>query len=168
MADEPAARAALAAIAGDHPDATHVCWAWRLGAPPRERSHDAGEPRGTAGPPILRALRGADLSDALVAVVRWYGGTQLGKGGLARAYGAAAREALAGVGRARRLARRRLRLRVPYAHLGAVQRLVAPPQVEVVGEAYGESVLLTLEVTEERRRAVTELAAALRLEVVEE
>ena len=71
------------------PDATHHCFAWRLGWPPAERAADAGEPAGTAGQPILRALRGAGLTDVVVVVVRWFGGTKLGKGGLARAYAGA-------------------------------------------------------------------------------
>ena len=54
----------------------------------RERSADAGEPAGTAGVPILQVLRGAGLADVMAVVVRWFGGTKLGKGGLARAYAA--------------------------------------------------------------------------------
>src|SRR5687768_18408079 len=96
-ADEAAAKARLATLEREFPDATHHCWAWRLGSPPRERSSDAGEPAGTAGVPILQVLRGAGLSDAQAVAVRWFGGTRLGKGGLARAYAAAAREALQGL-----------------------------------------------------------------------
>src|SRR6185436_899291 len=95
VAGEEEAKARLAAVEREFPDATHCCWAFRIGDPPRERSSDAGEPSGTAGVPILQVLRGADLSDVLAVVIRWFGGTRLGKGGLARAYAAAAREALA-------------------------------------------------------------------------
>ena len=78
-------------ISRDLPAASHHCYAWRLGwGPPRERSTDDGEPGGTAGPPILQALRGREISDTLVVVTRYYGGTNLGKGGLVRAYGGAA------------------------------------------------------------------------------
>ncbi len=75
-------------------DATHHCSAWILGAERREHSSDAGEPHGTAGAPILRAIQAAGVTDTLVIVTRYYGGTKLGKGNLARAYGAAASEAL--------------------------------------------------------------------------
>ncbi|HEY4561963.1 MAG TPA: YigZ family protein, partial [Thermoanaerobaculia bacterium] len=68
-ADEAAARALLAGLEKEFPDATHHCWAWRLGVPPRERSADAGEPAGTAGVPILQVLRGAGLSDVMAVVV---------------------------------------------------------------------------------------------------
>src|SRR3954451_20455094 len=90
-ADEAAAKALLAGLEKEFPDATHHCWAWRLGGPPRERSADAREPAGTAGVPILQVLRGAGLSDAMAVVVRWFAGTKLGKGGLARAHAAGGR-----------------------------------------------------------------------------
>jgi uncharacterized YigZ family protein len=167
VADEAAGRARLQAIEAEHRDATHCCWAWRLGAPPRERSDDAGEPRGTAGPPILRSLQAAELSDALLVVVRWFGGTKLGKGGLVRAYGAVAREAAAAAAVVRRLQRVTVTLELPYAHVGAVQRLLRPPEVELVEESFGERVRLVLAVGEERLAAVRELAAALGLTIRE-
>ena len=82
---ESDAREELRQLERRYPDATHHCWAWRLGWPSRERSSDAGEPHGTAGEPILRVLRGAGLSNTLAVVVRWFGGVKLGKGGLVRA-----------------------------------------------------------------------------------
>jgi uncharacterized YigZ family protein len=160
---EEAARAALAALAREFPDATHHCWAWRIGAPPRERSADAGEPAGTAGVPILQVLRGAGLSDVLAVVVRWFGGTKLGKGGLARAYAAAAREALQGLPIVTRVPTVRLDLRVPYERVGAVKRLVHPPEVELEQEEYGEVARLTLVVHEERVAAIREALADLGL-----
>ena len=160
---EDAARAALAELAREFPDATHHCWAWRIGTPPRERSADAGEPAGTAGVPILQVLRGAGLSDVLAVVVRWFGGTRLGKGGLARAYAAAAREALQGLPVVARVPTVRLDLRVPYERIGAVKRLVHPPEVELEQEEYGETARLTLMVHEDRAAAVREALADLGL-----
>jgi uncharacterized YigZ family protein len=75
-------------------DAAHWCWAARLGADVAEKSSDAGEPRGTAGAPILREIRKRNLSDCLVIVTRYFGGTKLGRGNLARAYGECASLAL--------------------------------------------------------------------------
>lgn len=60
-----------------------------------QRSHDDGEPAGTAGAPILEAIHGSGYSDVVVVVTRWFGGTLLGSGGLVRAYGTAAKNALA-------------------------------------------------------------------------
>jgi uncharacterized YigZ family protein len=150
VADETAARAALAALAREFPDATHHCWAWRLGTPPRERSSDAGEPAGTAGVPTLQVLRGAGLSDALAVVVRWFGGTKLGKGGLARAYAAATREALRDLPVAARVPTARIALEIPYEKVGAVKRLLRPPEIELESEEYGAAARLVLAVHEER------------------
>jgi putative IMPACT (imprinted ancient) family translation regulator len=178
VTDAAAAAAAIAAVAAAHADASHVCWAWRLAARPGqppwagalgpepggaevgvlERSHDAGEPGGTAGAPILQALRGAELVDALATVVRWFGGTKLGKGGLVRAYGGVARAACAEVGRAWVVPRCRLAVTLAYPRLGAVQRLVRPPAVELVAVRYGEQVEVELAVWASRRG---ELLAAL-------
>jgi uncharacterized YigZ family protein len=162
---EDAARAALDRLTREYPDATHHCWAWRLGAPPRERSSDAGEPSGTAGVPILQVLRGADLSDAMAVVIRWFGGTKLGKGGLARAYAAAAREALAGLPTVLRVPTVRVALEIPYEKVGAVKRLIHPPAVELESEEYGERARLALVVHEEReetlRQALADLGIAL-------
>jgi uncharacterized YigZ family protein len=143
-AGRPAAEAALAALAREHPDATHLCWAWRLGAAAAERSSDAGEPAGTAGVPILQVLRGAGLADVVVGVLRWFGGTKLGKGGLARAYSAAARQAVAALPLVDRVPVVGLEVELPYERLGAVKRLVHPPEVELAGERYGERVRLRL------------------------
>ena len=85
--------AALAWLAGAaDPQATHNCWAYRIGA--AYRFNDDGEPGGSAGRPILAAIDGQGLDQVVVLVVRWYGGTNLGVGGLVRAYGGAAAECL--------------------------------------------------------------------------
>ncbi|MFK3974443.1 IMPACT family protein [Pseudomonas sp. NPDC087358] len=73
-------------------NATHNCWAWKLGA--QYRSTDDGEPGGTAGRPILAAIEAQDFDQVVVLVIRWYGGIQLGTGGLARAYGGGANKCL--------------------------------------------------------------------------
>ena len=71
-------------------DARHHCYAWRLGPEKdRFRVNDDGEPSGSAGKPIFGQIRSMDLSDVLVVVVRYFGGTLLGVGGLIRAYRAA-------------------------------------------------------------------------------
>lgn len=144
----------LAAVAARHPEATHHCWAYRLGDPPRERSADAGEPGGTAGAPILQALRSAGLSDAFAVVTRWFGGVKLGKGGLVRAYGGAARDAVAATPVLRRVPVDELEVALPFARLGAVKRLLRPPEVELLAESYGETVRLRLRVQRPRVAAL--------------
>ena len=97
VTDPEAALAFLAQVSD--PDATHNCWAYRVGT--EYRSSDDGEPAGTAGRPILAAIEGQGCDQVMVVVTRWYGGIKLGAGGLVRAYGGAAAECL-------RLAERRL------------------------------------------------------------
>lgn len=72
--------------------ATHNCWGWKIGG--QYRSNDDGEPGGTAGRPILAAIEAQDCDQVVVLVIRWYGGIQLGTGGLARAYGGGANKCL--------------------------------------------------------------------------
>ena len=119
--DEAEAKAVVAERERRMWDANHHCYAWKLrsGA---TRVADAGEPSGSAGAPILAAIEGAGLVDTLVVVTRWFGGTKLGVGGLVRAYGDAAAEALQAA--PRRVGTRAVRLRVAYdyAHTAAVMR----------------------------------------------
>jgi uncharacterized YigZ family protein len=95
VGDAAAASAVLEAVRGEFPAATHHCFAYRLAARGgATRCHDDGEPAGSAGRPILQQIEARGLHEALVVVVRYFGGTKLGVGGLRRAYGGAARQVL--------------------------------------------------------------------------
>ncbi len=126
-------------IKQQEPGATHHCWAYRL-SDGRERSSDDGEPGGTAGPPILRRIQGADLHDIVVVVTRYYGGTNLGTGGLIRAYGGAA----AGVLKAATIVSRpilsELELVYPYGLSSPITRVLATFAASIVESDYGEEV----------------------------
>lgn len=74
------------------PDATHNCWAYKIGN--NYRFNDDGEPGGTAGKPILQAIEGQQCDEVVVLVIRWFGGVKLGTGGLVRAYGGVAAQCL--------------------------------------------------------------------------
>lgn len=143
------AHAHLAHARDAHPDATHHCWAYRIGT--LQRFHDDGEPGGTAGAPILRAIEGQGLDHVMVVVVRYYGGTKLGTGGLARAYGGAAAECLRLAARQIVRARVKLRVHVGFEHVSAVYRLLADDENLRRGEqSYDEHGLnLTLDLLEE-------------------
>jgi uncharacterized YigZ family protein len=139
-------------------DATHHCWAFRLFADDRARSSDAGEPSGTAGKPILGAIESADLFEAGMVVVRWYGGVKLGTGGLSRAYRETAAETLRRATLADRYVYERIKINVPFDRLGDVYRLVAPPDVVLVAEEFGETNVFQFDV---RRSRVEELKRVL-------
>lgn len=82
----------LGTVKKEHPTATHHCYAWRIDPNKVEEfSQDDGEPSGTAGLPILNQLRSFEVVNAGLVVVRYYGGTKLGKAGLIEAYGLTAR-----------------------------------------------------------------------------
>ena len=95
--DPDEARAAVADIRAEFPDARHHCPAWIVRVPGeqnREHSSDDGEPSGTAGRPMLDVLRGSGLTDVCAVVVRYFGGILLGTGGLVRAYSDSVSEAI--------------------------------------------------------------------------
>lgn len=148
-----------------HHDATHHCWAELIGWPAAERRSDAGEPAGTAGEPILRVLKGSELSNVVGVVARWYGGTKLGKGGLARAYSGAVRQALDRASTERRYRQVELDLRLPYERLGAIKRLIRTEGVEWIGDEYGVEVAGRLVVRVSCEASVREALAELGLEV---
>ena len=114
----------LAGLRKQHYDARHVCYAYILhGNPPVEKSSDDGEPAKTAGLPILDLLRAASLRNTLITVVRYFGGTKLGTGGLVRAYTAAAKEALHASVAAEVFPAVQLSLNLDYGLYGKVARL---------------------------------------------
>jgi uncharacterized YigZ family protein len=126
-ADVADAQAVVDAMRRRFHDARHVCHGWRVGgvAALSEDRQDDGEPSGTAGEPILQAIRGAGLHDAVVAVARYFGGVKLGTGGLARAYGGAAADALAAAPRREVLLGRRFLLDHDYRLQKTVEHLLA-------------------------------------------
>jgi uncharacterized YigZ family protein len=89
VSDETDAQAFIETIRLDQPDARHHCWAYVLREPERIKFSDDGEPGGSAGKPMLMQLQGREVYDLVVVVVRYFGGTKLGVGGLMRAYGGA-------------------------------------------------------------------------------
>lgn len=148
----------------EHRGASHHCWAQRIGWPPAERWSDSGEPRGTAGEPIVRVLRSRELSDVLAVVIRWFGGTKLGKGGLARAYSAAVAAALEPGRFEARHATSLIRFRTSYEKVGALKRLVRPGEVEWLEESYGAEVAGILRVRLDLEADVREALADLCIE----
>ena len=122
----------VAATRKQHYDARHVCFGLRIGRGPQglDRSNDDGEPARTGGYPLWQLLDGDGVTDALLVVVRYYGGVKLGMGGLARAYRDAGRMAFEAAGAEERWPEVSRALPVAYAMLDRVQHLL--PQLEGV------------------------------------
>ncbi len=143
--DEATAREVIADMRRRHRDAGHHCTAFVIG-PDRalRRSNDDGEPSGTAGAPMLEVLVGAGLSDVVAVVARWFGGTLLGAGGLARAYAdtvSSALERASVVGREERVL---ADVDLPHARAGRVEADLRARGIEVLGTDYGERATLRL------------------------
>jgi uncharacterized YigZ family protein len=131
VADRAAAQAVVAQLRGEHPGATHVCWAFLAGG--QSAANDDGEPGGTAGRPMLEVLRRQDLEGVLATVVRYFGGVKLGAGGLVRAYTDAVAQALLNATKVPVQKKLTLRCAVPYAMEGLVRR-----ELQLAGAVLGE------------------------------
>lgn len=137
-ADEPEqAMRFLHEVLQRHTDASHLCWAYKIGQ--QYRFSDGGEPGGTAGQPILRAIEGQGLDHVVVGVIRYFGGTKLGAGGLMRAYGGVAAEALRTASRREETPREVVSVDVAFEYLGALYRLLESHGAEERVENYHES-----------------------------
>ena len=134
-ASPEAALAFLAQVAD--PEATHNCWAYRIGA--EYRSSDDGEPSGTAGRPILAAIEGQGYDQVVAVVTRWYGGIKLGAGGLVRAYGGAAAECLRRAQRRPLIAMRRLQVACPFDDIGTMHAALTMADARKLDETFDES-----------------------------
>ncbi|MFW9770132.1 MAG: IMPACT family protein [Candidatus Thorarchaeota archaeon] len=127
--------------------ATHHCFACTIGLDGAVFKYsDDGEPTGTAGRPIYQAITGKDLTNVLVIVVRYYGGTKLGTGGLTRAYSQAATELLDGAGIVERLICDRLKFTLPFPLYDRVMRLVSREGYRIVDQQFAENVVMEIEV----------------------
>ena len=129
---------ALAFIAqGSDGDATHNCWAYRIGG--EYRSSDDGEPSGTAGRPILAAIEGQGYDQVVAVVTRWYGGIKLGAGGLVRAYGGAAAECLRVAERRPLVVMGEVRLSCHFDDLGSVHAALHAHAAHKLAEHFHET-----------------------------
>ena len=150
--DRSAALARVAQLRAQHPSATHVCWALMAGG--HSAANDDGEPGGTAGRPMLEVLRHQDLDGVLATVVRYYGGTPLGAGGLVRAYTDSVAQALLKAEKTPVVRQQTLRCVLPYALEGWLRRELDAHSASLLDVAHGESVSATLRVPEAQAAAL--------------
>lgn len=142
----PSAEQAPALIAQlSTPNVSHNCWAWRCGE--QYRFTDDGEPGGTAGRPILAAIEHQEFDQVLIVVTRWYGGIQLGTGGLARAYGGCAHQVLQTASSEELVPQTLLTGHCPYTYLDIFKVRIAEAGGVVNSEEFGaKGALLNLSV----------------------
>ncbi|MFT4963452.1 MAG: putative YigZ family protein [Halobacteriales archaeon] len=140
------AEAFVEAVRAEYDDATHNVPAYRVRADPlREYSNDDGEPSGSAGKPMLNVLQGEDVENVVAVVTRYYGGTNLGVGGLVRAYSRAVKDALADAGTVEERPHERLHLSLEYDDSGTVRGILESEDLEFEAD-YGESVAFDVRV----------------------
>ena len=137
----------VAAYRKKYYDARHVCYAYMLGAERTEfRANDDGEPSSTAGKPILGQINSHDLTDILIIVVRYYGGVNLGTGGLIVAYKATAALAIEDSIQETRQVEELVKYDFPYVMMNDVMRVVKEMQPRIVSQEYDNTCSITLSI----------------------
>ena len=140
-------------------DARHVCYAYRLGPEGAEfRANDDGEPSSTAGKPILGVLLSASITNVVVFVVRYYGGVNLGTGGLIVAYREAAQDAIAHATQEERSVEEQLTYTFAYPQMNAVMRIVKDMQPRIIAQDFQTTCSITLSI---RKSLMPQLKARL-------
>lgn len=128
-------------------DARHVCWAYMLGAERKDfRANDDGEPSGTAGKPILGQINSNELTDILIAVVRYFGGIKLGTSGLIVAYREAAAEAISEATIIEKTVDCEISFEFEYPFMNDVMKIVKDMEPTIISQSYDMDCKMTLEI----------------------
>ena len=140
------AREFIGKIRAEMPDASHHVYAFRVGFGNTiiEGMSDDGEPSGTAGPPLLAVLRGTNLGDIVMVVVRYFGGTKLGTGGLVRAYTESAQEGLQNISTEYNITKKTLGVDIPYSLYEQIKRLIHTHEGLIEDEFFEGQITLIL------------------------
>ncbi len=146
--DEIEAEEILKKIQKNQYDATHHCFAYRvgLGNNSKFRYSDAGEPTGTAGRPIYDQIEGKKLTNLIIIVTRYFGGTKLGTGGLTHAYSDSAAAAIEKAGVVEKFLTQNISMVVSFSNYNNVERLLRKYDVNVTRQDFTDVVELTVEI----------------------
>jgi len=144
--DESEAKMTIERIEKKRHDATHNCWAYRIGFGDSLKgiSSDDGEPAGSAGAPMLAVIAGAKLTNLIVIVTRYFGGTKLGVGGLIRAYGGCVKQLIENTTLIEQTITKDVILLIDYPLLSAALRVVSRFRAEVRQDHEDDKALLTV------------------------
>ena len=150
--DKTEVESALAQVRKLHPKARHHCYAYRLGLDKNNfRANDDGEPSGTAGRPILGQIDSAGLTNTIVIVVRYFGGTLLGASGLINAYKKSTAEALGQAQVVEKIVEEKFTLYFDYAHMSKVMNAISKPPFRIVEQRFTETAELGHRPTQDTR-----------------
>ncbi len=146
-ADESEVLEHLRQLYTEHPNATHIAFAYRIKTDRGViyRFHDAGEPTGTAGKPIFLHLEGKQLINLLVAVIRYFGGVKLGAGGLTRAYGNAAKQVIEAAELHPYIELAVINLTLDYKQMQALEYLLKKIDGNIIKQYFAEQIHLDIQ-----------------------
>jgi uncharacterized YigZ family protein len=165
--NEDDVRQKLEELKGEHKKARHFCYAFRMGADGSfERANDAGEPNGSAGLPILNQLHSANLTNALLVVVRYFGGTKLGLSGLVTAYKEAARYAIEMAKLKNFVLRVTLHLEFNISELGNVERFINTEGLQILEKQFDQRCVFRISCSESEVEKLMEKLKSLRLNII--
>lgn len=158
----------IVTVRQEFPDANHHCWAMVAGTPTdpyHQDQNDDGEPKGTAGKPMLNVLQHSGMGNLVVIVTRYFGGIKLGAGGLVRAYSLSVSSALLNTATVTRYISIQCQLDLPYSQLATFEHWLKSGNISVEDRQFGNSVILQLEAPEtemaELQNKVRELGCVL-------
>lgn len=153
--DEGKLKDTLALAKALHPKARHHCWAYRLGTDRSAfRINDDGEPSGTAGRPILNVLLSRELTNILVIVVRYFGGTLLGVPGLINAYKTATVEALARAEIVEKTVNDTYRIQFDYLYMNDVMRIMKEEDIQMLKQEFDNQCSMDIEIRQAQAHRV--------------
>ncbi len=143
-------------LRNEHQKASHHCYAWRIGTNMDHfRANDDGEPSGTAGRPVLGQIRRYNLTNILIVVIRYFGGTLLGTGGLINAYRSASADALANSEIITKTIDELIEVTFPYEAMNDVMRVLKEERAEQVTQSFDTECKIRIRIPVERSERIT-------------
>jgi len=145
--DKAGAKSFIETLRKEFPDANHHCWATIAGSPDDVYQHDQsddGEPKGTAGKPMLNVLQHSGLGNIVMVVTRYFGGIKLGAGGLVRAYTQCASKALQELQTTEYLFKQEMNLEMPYSFLSKFEHALQGTNIDITAKIFSDNVQLDL------------------------
>ena len=161
VCNKPEAKAFIKILREEFPDANHHCWAMIAGRPNeiyQQDQSDDGEPKGTAGKPMLNVLQHSDLGNIVVVVTRYFGGIKLGAGGLVRAYTQCVSESLKELKTIEFLIRDVIQIDLPYSMLDRLEHAFKNTNIEISEKIFTERIKLNLLVSKNDKSLLKDIA----------